>query len=207
MLSKLVNSLKDKSFVLSAGIMRSGSTMMYNILRRILLIKYGDTLVAGWQNNMVDLPLGDFYLIKTHNMAPFVKAKPEHIFFTYRDLRTVEVSMNKFFGTPLSAEAIGYYILEYYRAEKSGAMMIKYEDLIADPKSFVSIIANSLAITVNAGAIHTGDIEYSRETLLHPGHITGTKDNEWRTLMPEDMQKQITQDYSWWFEECGYAVE
>ena len=119
MLNKLVNSLKDKSFVLSAGIMRSGSTMMYNILRRILLIKYGDTLVAGWQNNMVDLPLGDFYLIKTHNMAPFVKAKPEHIFFTYRDLRTVEVSMNKFFGTPLSAEAIGYYILEYYRDRKS----------------------------------------------------------------------------------------
>ena len=216
MLSKLVDFLKDKPFVLSAGIMRSGSTMIYNVLRQILLIKYGDGLAAGWQNDMANPPVGDFYLIKTHNIAPFFEANPEHIFFTYRDLRVVEVSMNKFFGTPLSAEAIGYYILEYYRARENGATTIKYEELIKNPKSYILAIANSLKINVNVDAIcdkvlnlkpPIDGVEYSKETLLHPEHITGTKDDEWRKLMPDEMQNKIRQDYAWWFEKCGYPVE
>ena len=216
MLSKLVNFLKDKPFVLSAGIMRSGSTLLFNIVKQVLLEKYGDTLVSRWQNDAVDFQVGDCYLIKTHNIAPFLELKPIHIFFTYRDLRTVEVSMNKFFGTPLSAEAIGYYILEYYCARENGATTIKYEELIKNPKSYISAIANSLKISVERDVICDNvlnlkppidGVEYSKETLLHPRHITGTKDDEWRELMPDEMQSKIRQEYAWWFEKCGYPVE
>ena len=202
MLSKLVDFLKDKPFVLSAGIMRSGSTMVYNTLGQILLAKYGDGLVTGWQNDMVNPQVGDYYLIKTHDMSPFFEANPEHIFFTYRDLRTVEVSMNRFFNTPYSSGAIGYYILEYMRALKNNAVMIRYENLTQRPTETIAVIAKKLDIKVNPV-----DVYAKIMNIELPGHFTHTKDEEWRALIPEDTQKEITRDYSWWFEECGYPVE
>lgn len=98
---KLSLKLKNKPLILSAGMPRSGSTLLFNILRVILSERWSDQLSAGWEGYILQLPEGKAYLVKTHNINRFYKFRAKHAFYTYRDVRVAAVSnMRKFNLTP-----------------------------------------------------------------------------------------------------------
>jgi len=102
-------------------------------------------------------------------------------------------------------------------AKNSCDLMIKYEDLIQEPFAHVKEIADKLEVCIDVGEViensfnlrppnDGGSNRYSKETLLHKGHFTNTKDNEWRSVLSEKLQDSIAKEFAWWFDECGYSI-
>lgn len=115
---QLTLKLSFKPLILSAGMPRSGSTLLYNILRETLEIRWGNRLSSGWCGDIFQLPKGDAFLIKTHNIDNYYKYRAKHIFYTYRDVRVASVSsIRKFNDTP-SIESIRCVINQYLIAQK-----------------------------------------------------------------------------------------
>jgi hypothetical protein len=207
--------MKGKRFILSAGLMCSGSTLLFNILRVILFQKWGKYLSSGWQNDIRTLPRNKFYLIKAHHIDPYLRMKPRQIFFSYRDLRVIAVSRYKRFNNPYLMTSIDADIEEYQIARRY-AHLVKYEDMIGQPLETIGYIAKKLRLPVDPYFIRDAvdklqlpgnNVQYSKVTLLSPNHITNTNDNEWRDAIPKELQEEINEKYAWWFKACGYPEE
>ncbi len=206
--------LSFRPLVVSAGMPRSGSTLLFNILRETLATRWGDGLSAGWIHDLGELPRGRAFLIKVHTFEPFYRLRAAHSFYTYRDVRVAAVSRMRMFNLEPTLKRFRWVIEQYQIAKASCDLIIKYEDLIADPLSHTQAIARRLDITTDCEAVVAKVLglrpptdaagPYSMETLLHEGHVTNTGDDEWRRVLPRDLQDQVHAEFGWWFEECGY---
>lgn len=212
-LLKLSRKFLIKPVVVSAGMPRSGSTLLFNILREILLTKWRDRLSCGWVGDVMELPKGAAFLIKMHKLSSYYRWRAQYVFYTYRDVRVPAVSGLRSFNRQITMESIRSDIEEYEVAKKASNLIIKYEELLETPNSFIRQLAQMLSIQVNAGEIYQNTLElsppgtssgYSKETLLHKKHFTHTSNNEWREIIPHELQVRINEEFSWWFRECGY---
>ncbi|MCB0508971.1 MAG: hypothetical protein KDD21_11800 [Bacteroidetes bacterium] len=91
--------LLTNRYYFSAGMIRSGSTLLYNILRIILQMKYNGNISCGWIDDYDKLEKNRRYLIKTHSINRKLVFGAEHIFYTYRDIRECLLSFKIRFGT------------------------------------------------------------------------------------------------------------
>ena len=130
---KLSAKLGTKPLIVSAGMPRSGSTLLFNILREILSIRWPDQVSAGWHGDIFELPEGSIYLVKTHNLDQYYRFRAEHIFYSYRDVRVAAISSMKKFNVNPSICKIRNDIKEYLVAKKFSDHIIKYEDLVSKP--------------------------------------------------------------------------
>jgi hypothetical protein len=212
---RLARKLALKPVVISAGIPRTGSTLLFNIIREILKTKWGDQLSSAWVKEVLEMSKGEIYLIKMHQTPNFYRWRAKHVFFSYRDVRVAAVSAEKTFNRRISINSIRHSIIQYQQFKKRSDLMVKYEDLIVAPEEYVKKISKILNIEVdhevivkNTSSLEPPDIGkgYSPETLLHGDHFTNTKDDEWRKAIPHDLQLQISNEFSWWFKECGYPL-
>ncbi len=199
---------------LSAGMRRSGSTLLFNILRELLTIKYGAGLTSGWIDDLKHLPTGTAYLIKTHHLDS-LRFRASAIFYTFRDIRVALVSDARRFDERPSLARVDEWIGQYTLAKRHATLCLKYEDLVTAPVEAVSSIAGALAIDAEPEAIWAlaSDLEspaagsYSKTTLLHPQHRTMTDDHDWREVLDPALIRQMNEKYHWWFRECGYSAE
>lgn len=217
--ASLNEKLKNSSLVVSAGMPRSGSTLLFNILREILSSKWASQVSAGWVGDIFELPKGSVYLIKVHDFSPYFQARAVHSFYTYRDVRVAAVSGMKKFGQVPSVASIRQNLNQYLVAKRSCDLVIKYEDLVSNPDLFVQQIARILDVSVDVDDIVKKTFylqppkeqevkgAYSMKTLLHKHHFTHTRDDQWRDLLPERIQNDISAEFTWWFEECGYPIK
>jgi len=83
--TKLYHKIGLGRLILSSGMPRSGSTLLYNILRLCLEKKHGAELVSGWLDDFDNLPKGRVYLLKTHNTNLYYALRSQYVFYTYRD--------------------------------------------------------------------------------------------------------------------------
>lgn len=213
---KLVAKFSNKPLIVSAGMPRSGSTLLFNILREILIRKWG-SLSSGWYGDIADLDKGNAYLIKLHNLNWYYRVRANQKFYTYRDVRVAAVSSLHKFNKEPSIDDIRTNINQYLIAKSSCDLMIKYEELVSDPFVHVSKIIDVLEVQVDIDEIiessfnlnppDSGSSTYSKETLLHKGHFTYTNDDEWRSVLSEELQVCLRKEFDWWFEECGYSVD
>ena len=204
--------------IVSAGMHRSGSTLLFNILREILAFKYEKQLSCGWYGEFQKIPKGKAYLVKAHSLTFLLNQRSEYIFYSYRDVRTAAVSANKVFNVPINIQEIRNSITEYQVAKKNANLIIKYEKLVNNTIDVISeickitdikceihnIYMKCMNIDKPKGSFMSG---YVNETLYHPGHITNTSNDEWRGKMSNELQKQISDEFGWWFNECGYPLE
>jgi hypothetical protein len=208
--------LSTRPLVASAGMPRSGSTLLFNILREILATKWNSRLSSGWEGDFLSMPTGSAYLIKTHRLSRLYHLRAKYCFYTYRDVRVAAVSDLRKFGRQISLESVREVINQYEIAKKLCNRIIKYEEFIKDPIPFINDLAHILGINVDPNIIHkkTFALEqpapgtgYSKVSLLHSGHCTETKDHEWRQLIDKNLQMKINKEFAWWFNECGYPPE
>lgn len=195
---------------------RSGSTLMYNIIRQVLLRKYSGALSSGWIEEIYDLPSADVFLIKTHHLDRFKAIRANHIFYSYRDIRDALVSMSRKFKCKPSLAIAREWIDQFYFAKKCARIMIRYEDMASDISSTILSIAQCLDAQSNIDEITASlpvvdaqteiDSPYSKVTLLHNNHVTGTISGEWRTILDETLQKQLISEFGDWFQEHQYPL-
>jgi len=199
----------------SAGMPRSGSTLLFNILREILSFKFRNRLSSGWQGDILSLKNGEVYLIKTHNIIKYYKIRADHIFYTYRDVRVAAVSQLRKFGQEITIPSLRAMIKQYEIAKSVCSACFKYEDFIQNTRYVVKECAEILGIEIDYNEICKKAVSikppdtgtgYSKDTLLHKGHYTNTGNNDWRSVIPESLQDDINREFSWWFEECGYFI-
>ncbi len=215
--ARLFRKLGLRPLVLSAGMPRSASTLLFNVLRLCLSEKHGERLSYGWIGDVNDLPAADIYLLKTHTIGRFLGFRGQYVFYTYRDIREVLVSSSIKFDVTPSLSTCKMLIDEYIRAKKHADLMIKYEDMVHNTKEKVSQIAAIIKSDVEPdriienlpgfGSERNRSSGYDRVTLTHGKHGSGMGEGEWRTALPDDLRAEIQDRYAWWFEDAQYNLE
>jgi len=213
-LLKVSLKLSTKPLIISAGMPRSGSTLLFNILREILQLEYQDNLSSGWDGDITQLPKGSAYLVKTHHFNRFYRLRAQHSFYTYRDVRVAAISYMRKFNREPSMDWISDKIKQYMIAKNACDAVFRYEDLIAKPIHPIRKISQILNVTIDPHAIVAATfnlplptdncILYSKKTLLHKDHFTHTKDEEWRHVFSKELQERVNEEFNWWFKECDY---
>jgi len=201
--------------IISDGMPRSGSTLIFNIIKLILLSDKCYKVSYGWIKDLHTLDRGNIYLIKTQGIDWWKVLRAHKVFYSYRDIRNILISRYRMFGKKPSIEMVRKYIQHFKYMESKADLMLRYEDIVNDLYDTVKRIAKYLEINVVINDIlnelpsasdHQG-FNYSKETLLHPNHRTGTVDGEWRTLLPSTLQNQINTEFDWWFKANNYPIK
>mgnify|MGYP006293429247 CR=1 FL=1 len=205
-----------KRLIFSAGMPRSGSTLLFNIVRFILEEEHQDDLSTAWINDLKTMPKGQAYLIKTHACDIFDRIRADKIFYSYRDIRDVMVSRWRKFGREPDMEIARYYIRQYEFARKHADLVLKYEDFMNDIPGTIDKVAEVLGQTITREQIlaKLPDKEQApkskgdgrSDNMLHEGHATGTMHDEWREVLPLQFQTQLLHEYEWWFKENKYSL-
>ncbi|MFW5721455.1 MAG: hypothetical protein ACOCWW_03655 [Bacteroidota bacterium] len=205
-----------KPIVISAGMPRSGSTLLFNCLRLLFLEKYGSKLSSGWIEETESFPNATIYLIKTHHLNKIDLLRAKHTFYTYRDLRDAMVSKYRMFGTVPSIENVRYTVNQYNLAKSKADLIFKYEDFVNDKNKMIDQLSEILGISVdsstilkslpNPGRQNKINSLHDKETLLHEKHVTGTQKGEWKSILPKTLIDDINQEFGWWFKENGYDL-
>jgi hypothetical protein len=201
--------------IVSAGMPRSGSTLLFNIVRLCLEQRHGQEVVSGWLGDLQKLPQRRVYLLKAHTVSRVMEYRAAEIFYSYRDIRDALVSAGRKFGTQVSIELCRDYVREYTAATRYASHLFRYESLIADATPAIRQVAVCLGIEVNVQRIAAdlpdrdrtpseGNRDYDPTTLLHRGHSTNTESGSWRTSLAPELQRQIHSEFGWWLAELGY---
>ena len=211
---KLLLKIGFNQLVLSAGMHRSASTLLYNILRLCLHEKFGGSLTAGWIGDVDRLTKNRMNLIKIHTFHPISAIRAKYIFYTYRDIRQALVSANLKLNLPLSINTCRYMINQYQLSKKYADLMLSYEDIVNDTEQQIIRIANIIKVDVDPQSIiknlpsimseRSRSKGYDRITQMHGGHSSGAHQDEWKTVLTNQLKEQIGEEFDWWFKETGY---
>jgi hypothetical protein len=216
LVDKLYNLSKNKNLIVSAGMQRSGSTFMFNILKELVNIKTNCDFSYAYIKDFdkVLRTKQAYVLIKTHETDKKFTSNAYLLVYTYRDVRTAMLSQYRKFNTPINYGFVKYCIGEYEKAKEQNAIMVKYEDLINNPEKIIMILSEKLSIDIDPKLICEKIINITNqkdslyeETLLHENHRTGTTDFEWRENIDKILLDKINEDFRWWFKECGYPEQ
>lgn len=214
---QVLQALGMSRLVVSAGMPRSGSTLLFNVVRQCLEYKYGDSVVSGWINDIHNISKGSIYLLKVHDIDRMLYYRSIFYFYSFRDVRDALVSANRKFGQEPTIEMCRYYVKGYKRAKRYANSMFKYEEFTVDIDRAVTQIKNILEVDVSNVDIITGlpdvgsndrsgEVVYDRKTLMHGSHGTSTKTGDWRTSLSEPLLAEISNEFEWWFKENNYEL-
>lgn len=194
------------------GMPRSGSTLLFNIMRHVLLSDPDCRLSSGWVRQARHLPRAPIYLVKTHGLYPIDAWRAWRIAYSYRDPRDALVSAQRKFGDVPSISTLRKWVQDFAFAKKNANLMIRYETLIEDVPGTVTRIADLLERPVDVQKI-IDDLPSDGQatdfpdqiTLYHANHRTRTAKGEWRTILSPELQSQIKAEFGSWLEENGYG--
>ena len=212
---------KKPLLVLSAGLPRSGSTLLYNLLRLTLihLLDPEEDLSFGWIEDMRNRPFGDCTLLKLHDHEEDMTSRSDLTVYSYRDIRDVLASQQRMFGTPPSLNLVDHWIAQHNKWIRSAHIKIRYEDFGSERQSqLVEEIAHHLGFVDNvvphkviAQLIKLPNTpatskRYDPETLLHPGHITDGRHGSWRDQLERELVTAIETKHGDWLTCHGYEI-
>ena len=200
---------------LAAGMPRSGSTLLYNIVRLCLEQMYGEELLSGWISDIRKAPMRPVCLIKAHNVG-LLNLRAKELFYSYRDIRDALVSAQRKFGTDPSLELCRSWIKEDQMARKYASAVFRYEEFTVDQQGAIERVAEILNTSIDISAVleaipgagKDGVVSngYDKETLLHGSHGTNTGQGDWRTEIDKKLVDDINTEFFWWFEKYQYDL-
>lgn len=223
---------KTPILILSAGMPRSGSTWMYNVLR-LLLNSWpgiGSRLGAGWYQD-IDRMMGNPYvLLKLHFHTGVLCDKAHAVFYSYRDIRDALASQQRRFGGEASMQWADEYVRSHEQWMLRADYVMKYEDMLYDKPGIVAGLARSIGERFPAPswtAAATWSVEeiiaeiegmsyespgpknpdYNEVTLFHPRHMTDGRRGSWRETLDPGLAAAVEAKYRWWFHKCGYELD
>lgn len=203
--------------VLSAGMPRSASTWLYNVLRLSLTNTQGCNWECGWIDDLDTPQEKRPALIKLHTENKGLADAADLIFYSFRDIRDALASMKRKFGhTPTLALASHLIEADTFWKQRASFVM-KYELMIESPIQTVESILNFLCIEgVNPNSLlselNSIDFEscpsenalYNKVNLYHKGHITNGGVGVWNEDLDKGFVTELESEFRWWFKENGF---
>jgi hypothetical protein len=213
--------LRKKEIYTSCGMYRSGSTLMFNVVREALRRKYGEDFCGIWKDDLKKPLHTQNILLKTHYVSRGILLKSKFLFYTYRDVRDAILSRQRRFGSQPSIEHVRVEIAQFQRMRSPKVLMIEYNHLKNDLEDVVKNVMvhvlqeenikyediRDIAGTVASQSETSDAVDLDTNTLFHKNHRTYTAEGSWRDGLPLELQKEINNEFAWWFRECGYELE
>ena len=212
----IANLVDNKTLLLSLGMERSGSTLLFNILR-LICNQQSKAVCSSWIGDFRNIfEKSDIYVIKSHKLYPQLLSDKTKLFYTFRDIRDVIVSLQKL-GSEVTYEKIKIMLKEYEKAKTFNALMIKYEDFVGNKDMWIQKIADKLLFDIEISKIKAnlpkvekvskkGFETVNPITQMHQGHGTFVKKNEWKDRVDSKLIDKIYKKYDWWFIENQYEL-
>lgn len=206
---------------LSAGMPRSGSTLIYNLLRLTIaeLIGPKHTFSYGWIEDMQSTPAAGYTLLKIHDFDSQLCSEASLIVYSYRDVRDVVASMQRKFGAQPSLTLANSYLEQYQKWSEVAHFSVRYESL---DNSLMRNLISEVADHFQAGPVDADMIitelaqlskripnqgqRYDSVTLYHPQHITAGEHGSWVEQLETKLVNAIEAKHYQWLEDHGYPL-
>ena len=144
--------------VLCSGMQRSGSTLQYELVKKILIsceksfIEYGyaqsgdEKKVLGF----LQTKAADFHLVKTHDFLD-INEVSKVVIYSWRDIRDVAASIKNKFGKKekILLTTLDQCVREHYKISAMADIVQVYSSLVSDTPRCLSELAESLGMNPN----------------------------------------------------------
>lgn len=205
--------------VLVAGMIRSGSTWLYNTVRMVCAI--GASTQGCWIDDFdpSSLSMEKWLVVKAHIPDPRIAQRSDFIITCHRDLRDVAASALDMGWSASKAE-----VLELVASARScdefwspmANLSIGYGDIAGQPAYAVAHIAESLSVEISPDEIRdivtkvsqlkqpvdTG--AYDKVTLLHSAHRFDGRSGRWRNTLDPTLASAIGTEHCDWLSRRRY---
>ncbi|MHA1696288.1 MAG: sulfotransferase domain-containing protein [Candidatus Helarchaeota archaeon] len=210
---------KNSKIIISAGMPRSASTWLFNVIR-ILLNNYSNIdFDSGWISDINCSHKHDYLLIKTHHFNPIITKRAFIIFYSFRDIRDVLASKKRMFKIEPSFLEAKNLINADKKWKAMANYTMRYESMIESPNQEIKKIANILNIqninikkilddlsTENYNSGISKNKHFNYKNLYHKNHITNGKYGTWNKQVDKKLIKNIEKKYSNWFIDNKYSL-
>lgn len=202
--------------ILIAGMGRSGSTVIFNIVKELLYSKYDD-IYFSHEFDFNEKLCKDINLLKTHSKD--YGNWPDIIITTRRDLRDVLSSFKQFHKSYTSGKINEWVTLfmnwHQQWVDKTDYEVI-YEKYIRDKSTIIKDISNIIGITDyseidiiekidNLKNVKNIKGKFDKSTLIHPNHITNKgKIGSYKTTLTDNEIKVVNEIAGEWLKKYGY---
>ena len=225
--------MENKVIILSAGMNRSASTLMFNIVRLILENNFNTNEINScWVKDFNSMPDKKYNLIKIHLYDDEIATKSNCTFYSYRDVRDAVASIQRKFNQKPTMRRFDSIIEAHENWHKVADMNFEYELIkdhigvvvkqIEDMLRIKKIIGhenvldkaqlqifirrlNDLKFEAKEG--ESDSQEYHALNQYHKNHITDGRSGLWRDQIDKNLINKVMGKYSWWFEKYGYPLD
>lgn len=214
--------MKSKLFVAS-GMMRSGSTWLYNATRLVLssspTIK--NNFSCGWSGDWKykKIPEKEYTLIKIHDFNEMIVKQAHLIVYSYRDIRDVLASNLRTFTTPPTIESADSLIQTHEKWINVADLVVPYDRILNQKNTVIEELARCCEVdSVDASAIveEINNLSYESEgerddihhktNLFHSNHISDGSNGYWVNYLEKNLVEQIERKYRDWLEKYEYPI-
>jgi len=213
--------------ILSAGMERSASTWLYNVIRFLIQKSehFSGDISFGWiddVSSLVELSSkgnDSTLVVKVHQYNEELADKAHFIFYSYRDLRDVLASLKRKFNTePTNGLAKSLIKKDKLWCDLANYSM-RYENMLIDKTNEVENIARCLGINDVKAEVILAQLDelsyesngqrnnvYNQDNLFHKGHITDGKVGSWQNELSVGFVAELTTQHKAWFVKNSYSV-
>jgi len=206
-------------FIICAGMHRSGSTWLYNVVRYCFMNAGCRTYGDYAKKYNASIP-ADVHVLKLHPFKQHYCDRAEHIFTTVRDLRDIVASMIRFNITRPTPRDVAHCTeklinREYAAWAPYSSLETRYEDMTRDRPAAIAAILRVLDLPdVDPVEVHR-DVEkltmmalpdLDRSTQLWPRHLTNGRTGSYAETLSPELVKVVENIGGSWLTEHGYDL-
>ena len=216
----------NKQMVWCCGNYRSGSTLVYRIIKSLLKKTGNDSIYAtmkvhqDWMEkfNEQDLSIYSYRDIRDAMASFFYRDKVD--FETFRDHTGAGRSVIEFMKWMIDYDD---FIKSYEQKNPDKVIVFKYEEdilgknfqLVESVRDFLLILDDRYSSEIaeklsfkNSKRISDTLIQHDQSTQLHPNHLKDGKPEKYKEAFTEEQMEQINQDdkISNWLKRNGYKI-
>jgi hypothetical protein len=199
-----------------AGMPRSGSTWMFNVVRVLLKHAGVPDVAGGYVGQASELLTHQHAIIKLHPFDFELATRADVVLTAHRDLRDVAASMKRHYQKNYSAVEMNEWVKSQVKWAQYAAYDLHYELLLVDRLAEIRKIAATLQLPppILAGLPYEtilNEIEgqkftkkfseasaYDAVNLLHEGHITDGRHGSWTRVLPPEDVAAIEKEFRGW---------
>ncbi len=210
-------SVQKPTLILNAGMPRSGTTWLFNIVRTMLTSteQMAQNFSCGWIGDLNTMPMKPVMLVKVHDFHPEYLKPASFILYSFRDIRDVLASMYRKFDKEPTLEAADIALGMYAHWMRHANFVMKYEDMMAGQKLKIAeelagrfqlshLDIEKIVDEVEGMKASAGTETYDVNSLYHEGHITDGRHGSWEGIISPELEAQILQKHEAWFRHHGY---
>lgn len=195
--------------IVSAGLHRSGSTWLYNVLR----IAAGPDSYACFRDQYDPSNPARIHIVKAHTWNGGLANAAQRVVMSYRDLRSIAASavLRGLSENRNAAAYIDRIIEREWPWSKVAHCLVQYEHAMRDPIPQIARALKAARLEADAEDVFRKVTELEPPTegrdpvsLLHANHFTLSDD---RAVVPKRQIQKIVREHRAWLERFRYLRE